>query len=163
MVDRGSEFSWFCLPVWPVREKEQTLWQLVWNFEWLVHACVLSHFSYVLLFATLCTTARQAPLSMVFPRQEYWSGLPYPPSGDLPGPGISYVSCIGRLILYHYCHLGSPEWQAANSGIYRTCHQALYLCSVLPCWMPRQLTIWSVFNPFPFCLYFYYLLFINCF
>ena len=94
MVDRGSEFSWFCLPVWPVREKEQTLRQLVWNFEWLVHACVLSHFSCVLLFATLWTTARQAPLSMVFPRQEYWSGLPYPPSGDLPGPGINLSSLM---------------------------------------------------------------------
>ena len=31
---------------------------------------------------------RQAPLSMGFPRQEYWSGLPFPPSGDLPDPGI---------------------------------------------------------------------------
>ena len=34
------------------------------------------------------TVARQAPLSMEFPRQEYWSGLPFPSPGDLPGPGI---------------------------------------------------------------------------
>ena len=34
------------------------------------------------------TVAHQAPLSMGFPRQEYWSGLPFPPSGDLPDPGI---------------------------------------------------------------------------
>ena len=34
------------------------------------------------------TVARQAPLSMGFPRQEYWSGLPFPPPGDLPDPGI---------------------------------------------------------------------------
>ena len=34
------------------------------------------------------TVARQAPLSMGFPRQEYWSGLPRPPPGDLPDPGI---------------------------------------------------------------------------
>ena len=34
------------------------------------------------------TVARQAPLSMGFPRQEYWSGLPYPSPGDLPNPGI---------------------------------------------------------------------------
>ena len=34
------------------------------------------------------TVARQAPLSMECPRQEYWSGLPFPSSGDLPDPGI---------------------------------------------------------------------------
>ena len=46
----------------------------------------------------------QAPLSKGFSRQEYWSGLPFPPPGDLPNPGISCVSCIsciGRQILYH--------------------------------------------------------------
>ena len=39
-------------------------------------------------FATLWTVAHQASLSMRFSRQEYWSGLPCPPSGDLPDPGI---------------------------------------------------------------------------
>ena len=34
------------------------------------------------------TVAHQVPLSMVFPRQEYWSGLPVPSPGDLPDPGI---------------------------------------------------------------------------
>ena len=46
---------------------------------------------------TLWTVARQAPLSMEFSRQEYWSGLPFPSPGDLPHPGIK---------------LGSPELQA---------------------------------------------------
>ena len=36
--------------------------------------------------------ARQVPLSMGFSRQEYWSGLPYPPPGDLPNPGIEPMS-----------------------------------------------------------------------
>ena len=54
--------------------------------------CVLSHFSRVQLFATLWTIAHQAPLSMGFSRQEYWSGLPYPPSGALPNPGTEAVS-----------------------------------------------------------------------
>ena len=40
------------------------------------------------LFATLWTVARQAPLSIGFSRQEYWSGLPSSPPGDLPNPGI---------------------------------------------------------------------------
>ena len=51
-------------------------------------ACVLSHFSRVRLFAPLWTVACQAPLSMGFSRQEYWRGLPCPPPGDLPDPGI---------------------------------------------------------------------------
>ena len=38
--------------------------------------------------ATPWTVACQAPLSMVFSRQEYWSGLPFPSPGDLPNPGI---------------------------------------------------------------------------
>ena len=44
--------------------------------------------SRVRLFATPWTVARQAPLSMGFSRQEYWSGLPFPSPGDLPNPGI---------------------------------------------------------------------------
>ena len=56
--------------------------------------CVLSHFSLVQLFATPWRVALQAPLSMEFSRQEYWSGLPRPPSGDLPNPGIKPRSLI---------------------------------------------------------------------
>ena len=54
--------------------------------------CLLSHFSCVQLFVTLWTVARQTPLSMEFSRQEYWSGLPSFPPGDLPDPGIEPVS-----------------------------------------------------------------------
>ena len=46
----------------------------------------------VWLFATLWTVARQAPLSTGFPRQEYWSGLPFPPPGDLPDSGTEPTS-----------------------------------------------------------------------
>ena len=53
---------------------------------------VLSHISHVWLFATLRTIACQAPLSMAFSKQEYWSGLPCPPPGNLPGPGIEPLS-----------------------------------------------------------------------
>ena len=54
--------------------------------------CMLSHFSRVLLFATLWTIVCQAPLSMGFSRQEYWSRLPFPTPGDLPKPEIEPVS-----------------------------------------------------------------------
>ena len=53
-----------------------------------VHMCVLSHFRCIWLFVIPWTVASQAPLSMGFSRQEYWSGLPCPSSGDLPDPGI---------------------------------------------------------------------------
>ena len=51
------------------------------------------------LFATLWTVALEAPLSIGFPRQEYWSGLPVPPPGDLHCPGIELASpaLAGRL------------------------------------------------------------------
>ena len=48
--------------------------------------------SCVQLFATPWTVAHQTPLSMGFPRQEHWSGLPFPPPGDLPDPGIEPAS-----------------------------------------------------------------------
>ena len=47
---------------------------------------------YVQLFATLWTVVHQAPLSMGFLRQEYWSGLPFLSPGDLPDPGIKPTS-----------------------------------------------------------------------
>ena len=52
-----------------------------------VPVCMLSRFSHILFFAILCTVPCQTPLSMEFSRQEYWSGLPCPPPGDLPDPG----------------------------------------------------------------------------
>ena len=55
---------------------------------------MLSCFSCVRLFATLWTVAHQAPLSMGFSRQEYWSGLPCPPPGDPPNPGIEPTSLM---------------------------------------------------------------------
>ena len=53
--------------------------------------CALSH---VGLFVTLWTVAHQAPLSMGFFRQEYWSGLPFPPPRDLPDAGIEPKSPV---------------------------------------------------------------------
>ena len=48
---------------------------------------MLNHFSHVQLFVTLWTVACQPPMSTGFSRQECWSGLPFPPRGDLPNPG----------------------------------------------------------------------------
>ena len=54
--------------------------------------------SHVRLFATPWTVAHQAPLSMGFPRQEYWTSVPFPFPGDLLDPRL----LLGRWILYHW-------------------------------------------------------------
>ena len=67
--------------------------------------CVLSCFSHVWLCVTLWTAPWQAPLSMGFSRQKYWSGYSCPSPGILPDLGIEPASpmstCIGRWVLYH--------------------------------------------------------------
>ena len=55
---------------------------------------MLSRFGCVQLFATPWTLAHQAPLSMGFSRQDYWSRLPCPPPRDLPDSGIEPTSLV---------------------------------------------------------------------
>ena len=69
---------------------------------------MLSYFSRVRLFATLWTVAYQAPLSIGFSRQEYWSGLPYPAPGDLPDPGIKPVSLTAPALLGRFFATSAP-------------------------------------------------------
>ena len=54
--------------------------------------------SRVLLFVTPLTIARQAPLSVGFPRQEYWSGLPFPSPGDFPDPEMEAASPVSPVL-----------------------------------------------------------------
>ena len=74
----------------------------------VVHACMLSHFSRVRLFATPSTVACKAPLCIGFSRQEYWNGLSCTlPQGIFPPRDrthIPHISCIGRQVLYHNRH-----------------------------------------------------------
>ena len=71
-----------------LRWKTQRVYTLFYSWLYALCSCVLSHCSHVQLFATPWTIARQAPLSMEFSRQEYWSGLPFPSPGKLPDPGM---------------------------------------------------------------------------
>ena len=73
--------------------------------------CVLSCFSHVQLCATLWTVALQAPLSMGFSWQEYWSGLPCPPPGDLPNPGIEPTSLMSPALAGGF-FTTSTTWEA---------------------------------------------------
>ena len=68
----------------------------------------LSPFSPVWLFSTLWTVAHQAPLSMEFSRQKYWSGLSCLSPGDLPDPGIKPVSPALQVDSLPLSHWGSP-------------------------------------------------------
>ena len=79
-MDRGA---WQAYSPWGCKETDMT--------KWLTHFIErkkVKSLSRVGLFATPRTAARQAPLSMGFSGQEYWSGLPCPSPGDLPNPGI---------------------------------------------------------------------------
>ena len=79
---------------------------------------VLDVLSCVQLFETPWTVARQAPLSMGFSRQEYWSGLPFPSLGDLPKPRIELTSPL------------SPELQLDPLPTEPTLHNAPLHCDL---------------------------------
>ena len=96
----------------PTKERRQAhSCQCFW--PWVYCACMLSC---VWLFATLWSVNRQAPLSMRFSRQEYWSGLPFPPPGDLPDPEIEPMSPdspageVGRVFHHWATWEDSPEY-----------------------------------------------------
>ena len=74
---------------------------------------VLTHFCRVRLFGTLWTVACQAPLSMGFSRQEYWSGLPFPPSGDLSDPGTEPSSLMSPALAGSF-FTTSATWEAPS-------------------------------------------------
>ena len=76
-----------------------------------MRACVLSCFNRVCLFATPCIVARQGPLSMAFSKQESWSGLPCPPPGDLPNPGIEPTSLMSPALASMF-FTTSATWEA---------------------------------------------------
>ena len=73
-------------------------------------------FSHVRLLATPWTAARQAPLSMGFPRQEYWSGLPFPSPGDLPDPGTELESLHWQVDSLPLSLQGSPGEEHSRSN-----------------------------------------------
>ena len=91
---------------------------------------VLSHFSSVRLFATLWTVACHAPLSVGFSRQEYWSGLPCPPPGDLPDPGTEPRSVVSPA-LTRGIFTTSPTWEAQGFGGYTIKPKTLHIFCVI--------------------------------
>ena len=87
--------------------------------------------SRVRLFATLWTIAYQAPPSMEFSRQEYWSGLPFPSPGDLPNPGIK----PGSPALWADALLSEPPGNPTKQVTW-----VLFLCSASPLSRSREIS-----------------------
>ena len=88
--------------------------------------CMLSHFQ---LFKIPWTLACQVPLSMQFSWQEYWSGLPFPPPGNLPDTGLN--SCLlwllhKRWILYHWATRKPLD---SNMLLLLSCFSRVRLCA----------------------------------
>ena len=112
------------------------MWETISSLvEMLCYAQLLSH---VRLFVILWTVAHQAPLSMEFSRQEYQSGLPCPPPGDLPNPGIKLrspalqVNSLQSELLEHLKELAGrlPEFRKADKmASYQKIHKCMYMCA----------------------------------
>ena len=75
---------------------------------------MLNRFRCVRIFATLWTVTHQAPLSVGFSRQEYWSVLLCPPSGDLPYPGIKRASLMSPALTGGFFST-SAMWEATDA------------------------------------------------
>ena len=92
-VLRLTELCWESLKtVFPTLQKS-SVYHAVWRLRiGNLNICMLSPFSHVQVSETLWTKAHQAPLSMGFSRQVYWSGLPCPPPGDISDPRIKPMS-----------------------------------------------------------------------
>ena len=93
---KSSRFSVLCCGVMSnsvgCRIQQATLLYFLYSCH--IMLLLLNHFSCVQLFVTPWTVAHQAPLFIGFSRQEYWSGLPCPPPGDRPDPGIGPASLM---------------------------------------------------------------------
>ena len=85
-------------------------WTLLWSMFLYLSVCVQS-LSRLRLFVAPWTVACQPPLPMDFSRQEYWSGVPFPASEDLPEPGIKTTS-LGSPALSGGFFTGSATWGA---------------------------------------------------
>ena len=78
-------------------------------FVYNVNFVAFQSLSHSQLFVTPWTVARQAPLSIGFSKQEYWSELPFPPPGDLPNPGIDPESPVSSALAGGFFTTEPPE------------------------------------------------------
>ena len=110
-----------------------------------LHYGVPSRFSHIQLFATLWTVARQAPLSMRFSRQGYWSGLLCPPPGDLPDPGTESSSPVSPALAGRFFTTSATGKPALHYTLNKIVKKQKALSRLLPhtfqdppCLLPAQ-------------------------
>ena len=139
--------EWYHLPIWGFwnfspQSQFQLLIHPAQHFSWCTLLRLVQSVCRVQLFVTPWTAARQAPLSVGFSRQEYWSGLPCLPPGDLPNPGVKpgFSHIAGRFFTM-WTTREAPrilDWVASLQGIFPTqgsnlgllhCRQILYCLS----------------------------------
>ena len=94
-----------------------------------MHACLLSCFSHVQLFATLWTIGRQPPLSMRFSRQEHWSTLPCPPPGYYPDPGIEPESLTSLGLAGRFFTTSAPGKPFSDTELLISSWGISYICT----------------------------------
>ena len=80
---------------------------------------MLGHSCHVPLFTTQWTVAHQAPLSMGFSRQEYWSGLPCPPPGYLSHPGIELASLLSPALADRFFTINATRGSQTKASIHQ--------------------------------------------
>ena len=99
---------------------------------WLSLPIVVQLLSCIQLFMTPWTVARQAPLSMGFPRQEYWSELPFPSPGDLPNSGIEFTMPVFEGGFFTTELLGKPWFSASIVPAFSLCKRSSPFSSFFP-------------------------------
>ena len=119
---------------------------LVWPFWGYCVVCVQS-LSRVWLLAAPWNVAHRVPLSVGFSRQEHWSGVPFPPPGHLPNPGIEPESPHCRWILYTTEPLRKPSF-TVTIGIFLNSRKASKMFLSFNCWLKRKCTTWELWAQF---------------
>ena len=125
--------------IWAFTLKPGKIGEHIWTSQFhvfLVKWSEVNSLSHVQLFATSWTVAYWTPPSMGFSRQEYWSGLSFPSTGELPDPGIEPASLASPA---HTKHLTSPqskqEWKKLELR-----DQRIRACTLL------TMTSWQMFG-----------------
>ena len=95
-------------------------------------------------FSTPWIVAHQAPLSVGFPRQEYWSGLPLPSPGIFQTQGSNWVSWVGRQFLYHWATRKAPSKELFSLKVSVTT------------WIQNTMNTFNLFSPFISACYLYH-------
>ena len=129
MAEPGPCMTSRCSPASPAQTgltaEKELVSQLTWKYKCLSLSCVQ-------LFETPWTVAQQAPQSMGFSRQEYWSGLPSPSPGNLPDLGIELVSPVLARGFFTAETPGKPYCDMATYNLPYTMHFAVYFSYSFP-------------------------------